>query len=155
MPQIVEGNFLPIVVRLEGREGTYYPRAVVRDSLGAAVATVDLAHIGAGSYQDFSVPFAGDFMTAQIDIYQDSGHTLIAPLYPDALAQLFISANIRKASGSTVYGKVLNQDLQGVAPGGTVLIGTVITDELSGGVSGSELQGIDLSDTLTGQKGDC
>ena len=85
MPQVAIGEKLPIVVFLEDEEENLFPLATLKDADQNEIGQVALSSAGGGEYTDnsFTMP-STEFVTAEIRIYSDAGHTVLSRYKPVA-----------------------------------------------------------------------
>ena len=85
MPQIATGKPIPLTVFLEDEEENLFPLATLKDDTGSEIAEISLQSVGGGEYHDnsFTMP-ASAFVTAEIRIFKDAGHSLLSRYKPVA-----------------------------------------------------------------------
>lgn len=119
MPQIAIGEKIPLVVFLEDEEENLFPLATLKDDSQNEIGQVALSSAGGGEYTDksFTMP-STDFVTAEIRIYSDSGHTVLSRYKPvasiftkDQAFALILDQVIAKLNGLNLPGASINANL--------------------------------------------
>ena len=84
--KLVVGQTIPLTLQLFDRSTSKYPRAVVRNSAGTTLTTIDLTHVANGFYQDASYALTDvPYVSVQYLVYSDSGHTTLDTTYASVL----------------------------------------------------------------------
>lgn len=80
---ISAGDTLPVALQLEDGDETMHPRATLYRPDGSVLATLDLAHVGQGYYNDLSqtLPASTEFVDVVFVVYEDAGHTVESQRY--------------------------------------------------------------------------
>lgn len=74
------GSQIPLQLELSDGLSTMYPRAVLYKADGTVHATVDLAHVANGLYEnDAQTMPSSAYVSAVYIVYSDAGHTTLAP----------------------------------------------------------------------------
>lgn len=151
------GELLSVSLQAFNGAEDLYPQAIVRDTAGAVLATIDLSHVGDGLYvnRTFLMPnFV--IVTTQYKVYTDSDHTVLHEDYQDGLDVYVKDDPLTSAliSDGTIFGLVQDTDeLYGVVEDILIdndLIGFIEDSDMVGLVEADELIGILEGDSLVG-----
>lgn len=74
-------SLYPLRVQLADGNPAVFPRAVIRDSSGSPVATVDLAHIANGLYGGSYTFLVVGYYSVVYTMFADAGYTVPSPTY--------------------------------------------------------------------------
>lgn len=134
------GELLGLSLQAFDGATTLYPQAILRNSAGALLATLDLAHVGDGLYTNRTY-FMPDnaLLTAQYKVYSDAGHTNLDVNYEESI-DVFVKDTSTDTPG------VVDGTLVGILDDEDDLVGSVsigdADEELFGVVDDGDLYGI-------------